>query len=163
MRVFKYDRKSAKEYAKKWAYQRNPAYLNFDNLGGDCTNFVSQCIYNGANVMNYSKNGWYYKNGNDKSPSWTGVNFLENFLLKNKSVGPFAKLANIDELEIGDIIQLSFDGTNFGHSLIIVEKTGQSFDEIFVATHTFDSYGRKMSSYMYESSRLLHIEGIRNW
>lgn len=163
MKVIEYDRKSVQEYAKKWAYQRNPVYLNFDALGGDCTNFVSQCIYSGAKVMNYSKNGWYYNNGNDKSPSWTGVEFLGEFLLSNKSVGPFAKLSNIEELDVGDVIQLSFDDNSFGHSLIIVNKLGNSLDDIFVATHTFDSYGRRVSSYDYIKNRFLHIEGVRKW
>jgi len=163
MRTLEYDRKSAKEYAKKWAYLRNSAYYNYDSVGGDCTNFVSQCIFNGCKVMNYNKNGWYYKNGNDKSPSWTGVEFLYNFLLKNRSVGPFAKLATIEELEIGDVIQLSFDGNIFGHSLFIVEKQGNSLDKILVATHTFDSYGRRVSSYNYIKERFLHIEGFRKW
>lgn len=86
MRIVEYNRNLVKEYAKKWAYLRNPAYYNYDAIGGDCTNFVSQCIFAGCKVMNYSKFGWYYKNGNDKSPSWTGVEFLGDFLLKNKSV-----------------------------------------------------------------------------
>lgn len=69
-----YDRKSVIEYAKKWAYSRNPKYYNFDKIGGDCTSFASQCIYEGSGVMNYTKNtGWYYKNGNDKTPSWERV------------------------------------------------------------------------------------------
>lgn len=163
MRTIEYNRNSAKEYAKKWAYQRNPAYYNYDSLGGDCTNFVSQCVFEGSKTMNYSKNGWYYKDGNDKSPSWTGVEFLHNFLINNKSVGPFAKKTQIEELDVGDIIQLSFNGTTFGHSLFIVEKLGNSLDNIFVATHTFDSYGRRVSSYNYEKERFLHIEGIRIW
>lgn len=163
MRVVEYNRNQAKEYAKKWAYQRNPAYYNYDSVGGDCTNFVSQCIFNGCKTMNYNKNGWYYKNGNDKSPSWTGVEFLSDFLLNNKSVGPFAKIATIDELEIGDIIQLSFDGHTFGHSLFIVEKLDNSLEKILVATHTFDSYGREVASYDYIKERFLHIEGIRKW
>lgn len=163
MRVVDYDRKSAKEYAKKWAYLRNPAYYNYDLLGGDCTNFVSQCIYSGCKTMNYSKNGWYYNSANDKSPSWTGVEFLGDFLLKNKSVGPFAKIAPIEELEVGDVIQLSFNGTTFGHSLMIVEKLDNNLDNIFVATHTFDSYGKRVSSYNYIKERFLHIEGVRIW
>ena len=56
-------------------------------FGGDCTNFVSQCIYAGSNVMNYDKNnGWYYNNTNDRAPSWSGVEFLYNFLTKNKGI-----------------------------------------------------------------------------
>lgn len=163
MKILEYDRKLAKEYAQKWAYQRNPQYYNYDAIGGDCTNFVSQCLFHGSKVMNYSKNGWYYNNANDKSPAWTGVEFLSKFLLNNKSVGPFASLANIEELEVGDIIQLSFNQENFGHSLVIVEKLENSLDKIFVATHTFDSYGRKVSSYNYVKIRFLHIEGIRKW
>ena len=40
-----YDRKAAVEYADYWAYRRNPKYYAFDDIGGDCTNFVSQCIF----------------------------------------------------------------------------------------------------------------------
>ena len=72
-------------------------------------------------------------------------------------------MVKIEDLELGDIIQLSFNEESFGHSLIIVEKLGNSLDKIFVATHTFDSYGRKVSSYNYVKIRFLHIEGIRKW
>ena len=39
-----YDRQAAVRYASRWAYGRNPAYADFDALGGDCTNFASQCL-----------------------------------------------------------------------------------------------------------------------
>ena len=59
MYIDKYNRQKAIEYANKWAFKRNPKYYNFDSLGGDCTNFVSQCIYVGSNKMNYTKlYGW---------------------------------------------------------------------------------------------------------
>ncbi|MBQ3571404.1 MAG: amidase domain-containing protein, partial [Clostridia bacterium] len=47
MRVFDYNRQNAVEYAKKWALKRNPKYYNFDNIGGDCTSFASQCLFAG--------------------------------------------------------------------------------------------------------------------
>ena len=69
-----YDRQAAVEYAHRWAYHRNPDFYNFDELGGDCTNFASQCLYAGAGVMNYTPTfGWYYISADDRSPSWTGV------------------------------------------------------------------------------------------
>lgn len=108
-------------------------------------------------------NGWYYKNANDKSASWTGVEFLHDFLIKNKSVGPYGKIVEIDELQIGDIIQLSFDGNTFGHSLLVIEKEGNDLDKIYIATHTFDTYGKKVSSYQYSNLRMIHIEGVRVW
>ena len=45
MRLREYNRENAVEYAKIWAYKRNPKYYNFDSVGGDCTSFVSQCLF----------------------------------------------------------------------------------------------------------------------
>lgn len=157
MYVEKYDKQKVIEYANKWAYKRNPKYYNFDGIGGDCTNFVSQCIYAGSGVMNYNKlYGWYYNNANDKSPSWTGVEFLYNFLTKNKEIGPFGEIA--DKVDIGDIVQLSFDGKNFTHSLVVV---GIEYGKILIASHTFDSYGRDINTYQYRKIRFIHIIGVQ--
>lgn len=61
MIFMEYNRANAVAYAKKWAYGRNPKYYDFSDLGGDCTNFASQCIYAGSGVMNYTPTyGWYY-------------------------------------------------------------------------------------------------------
>ena len=48
MPLIPYDRSAAVTYAHRWAFGRNPRYYNFDELGGDCTNFASQCLYAGA-------------------------------------------------------------------------------------------------------------------
>lgn len=121
MREVQYDRQKVVQYAEKWAFLRNPKYYNFDPLGGDCTSFASQCLYAGSNTMNYTKDmGWYYVDGNNKSPSWSGVEFLYQFLINNKSVGPYGKNAKREEMKLGDIAQLSFDGQKFEHTLVIV-------------------------------------------
>lgn len=152
-----YNREKVYEYAKRWAYSRNPKYYNFDSVGGDCTSFVSQCIFAGIGQMNYNKeNGWYYINGNNKSPSWTGVEFLYKFLMSNNGVGPRGKIAKIDELKIGDVIQLSFNDTTFSHSAIVV-KNGTSVNNTLVAAHTFDTFGKKVGEYSYSRYRCIHI------
>ena len=70
-----YDRNAAVNYAKNWAYRRNPQYFDFSDIGGDCTNFASQCLYAGAGIMNYTPVfGWFYISTNNRTPSWTGVN-----------------------------------------------------------------------------------------
>jgi len=152
-----YNREAVYEYAKKWAYGRNPKYYNFDPVGGDCTNFASQCIYAGCKQMNYDRNnGWYYINGNNKSPSWTGVEFLYNFLIKNKGIGPKGKERKIDNLEIGDIVQLSFNGHIFSHSLIVV-KSGNNINNTLIAAHTYDIFGKSVAEYGFEKYRCIHI------
>ena len=153
-----YNREAVYEYAKKWAYGRNPKYYNFDPVGGDCTNFVSQCIYAGCKQMNYNRNnGWYYINGNNKSPSWTGVEFLYNFLTTNNNLGPKGEKMTIDKLEIGDVVQLSFNGQMFSHSLIVVEN-GTNTNNTLIAAHTYDIFGKSVSEYGYEKYRCIHIK-----
>ena len=163
MRIKEYDRKSVVEYARKWAYLRNPKYYNFDSVGGDCTSFASQCIYEGAKIMNYNKkNGWYYINANNKSPSWTGVEFLHNFLINNKGIGPFGKIVDIDNVELGDIAQISFDGIKFAHTLVIINiGSNPSIDNILIAAHTFDALNKQISGYNFKKIRFIHINEVR--
>lgn len=159
-----YDRQSAVRYAHEWAYARNPQYYNYDELGGDCTNFASQCLLAGAGVMNFRLTfGWYYNNANDKSPSWTGVEFLRNFLIrKGKGAGPYAREVGITEIQPGDIIQLSFDGIGFQHTPVVVEAGAQpSLENILVAAHTINCDNRPLDTYTFKKIRFLHIEGVR--
>lgn len=161
MKEKEYNRKKAIEYAAKWAYKRNSKYYNFDEIGGDCTSFISQCIYAGSGIMNYKKHiGWYYNSISDRTPSWSGVEFLYNFLTKNKSIGPRGIATDIENLLVGDIIQLKFFEDRFSHSLIIIDKKGNTLDDIFVATHTEDTYHRKLSTYTFENIRFLHITTV---
>ena len=156
--IVPYNRTLAKQYAKKWAFSRNPRYYAFDKIGGDCTNFISQCIYAGSNVMNYTPEiGWYYINSTQRTPSWTGVEFLYSFLITNEGVGPFAKETSPTQIEIGDVIQLG-NFEKFYHSLLVVEK---SHNNIYVSAHDFNAYMKPLNSYIYERIRFLHIEAIR--
>ena len=156
-----YDRISAINYAKKWALSRNPRYYNFDSVGGDCTNFVSQCLFAGSKKMNYNHlNGWYYNNGYDKSPSWSGIEFLYKFLTKNQSYGPHGKESSQSEILPGDIAQLSFDGNIYSHSLFVINVNGTTINNIAVATHTYDTLGKKIGEYDFLKVRFIHIENV---
>lgn len=160
MRELPYNRTAAVSYARKWALDRNPAYYNFDKIGGDCTNFTSQCLFAGAQVMNYTPvMGWFYRSSYDRTPSWTGVEYLYNFLVNNKSVGPYAHVVSQDEVMPGDIVQLGTASGDFYHSPIITAVS----PEILVAAHTFDALDRPLSSYTYDVARFLHIDGVRTW
>ena len=107
--------------------------------------------------MNRHALGWFYINLNNRSPSFTGVPFLYDFLTQTKvRRGPFAQEVNAIEAEAGDIIQLSFNGITFGHSLLIVQPNGNN---PLLATNSDDAYGRPLSSYYFVQSRALHILG----
>lgn len=153
-----YDRNKAIAYAHQWAYKRNPAYYDFSRLGGDCTNFISQCLHAGGARMNYTKNtGWYYSSLKNRAPAWTGVQFLYQFLIRNKGAGPYATEQPLTSAVPGDIIQLNFNGNSYSHTLLIVSTEPQ----ILIATHTDDFDYRPLNTYNYYKARLLHIEGVR--
>lgn len=162
MRVYPYDREKAVAYAREWAHGRNPAYYDFSELGGDCTNFASQVLYAGTGVMNYAPGtGWFYINANNRAPSWTAVQYFYNFLANNNGVGPFVRVVPLALVEPGDFVQLS-DGAHFYHTPVVVYAgSPPTKDNVLVATHTYDSFGRKLSSYSFQEMRVLHVEGYR--
>ncbi|HHV28292.1 amidase domain-containing protein [Acetivibrio mesophilus] len=159
-----YNRSRAVEYAHKWAFGRNPKYFSFDKLGGDCTNFASQVLFAGSNVMNYTPTyGWYYIDSNRRTASWTGVNFLYNFLVNNKGSGPYAQESDVRDIEPGDIIQLSFGGApNFDHSPVVVQVGSPvSLQNILIAAHTYDRDYYPITKYNWVDIRFIHILGVR--
>lgn len=159
MEIIKYDRNAAYNYAKKWAFGRNPEFYDFSKIGGDCTNFASQVIYAGAGVMNFTPTfGWFYKSVNERTPSWTGVEYLYNFLVNNEGAGPFAKEVPLSQLEIGDVVQLGTAVGDFYHSPVVV---GFSRGRILVAAHSYDAFNKPLNSYNFGMVRGIHILGVR--
>ncbi len=160
-----YDRAGAVAYAHHWAYGRNPRFYDYERLGGDCTNFASQCLYAGGGVMNFVRDfGWYYVDPNQKAPAWTGVEYLFQFLTREQpSAGPAAVEGGPEDMMPGDIIQLSFDGQRFAHSPVVVVGGTERPDrtlQLLVAAHSHDCDNRPLHTYPFQKARYLHITGI---
>ncbi|MBO7250882.1 MAG: amidase domain-containing protein [Clostridia bacterium] len=159
-----YNRARAIEYARRWALSRNPLFLDFTGRGGDCTSFVSQCIFAGCGVMNYTETfGWYYITSNNRAPAWAGVDeffaFITGapeFLAQNGGTGPRGfNVTDANDIEIADVIQLQNSRGEFYHSLIISDITNE---DILVCAHSDDALDRPLSTYNYASLRVIHIE-----
>ena len=155
-----YNRENAVAYARKYALVRNPIFYTFEGIGGNCTNFVSQSIYAGSCTMNYTPvYGWYYLTDAERTASWTGVEFLYNFLTQNAGVGPYASQVPLSGAQVGDVIQLYRADEGWYHSLLIV---GFREDGIpLVAAQSDDALDRPLDTYTYDQDRFLHIEGVR--
>lgn len=165
-----YNRQAAVAYANQWALGRNPKYKNFDGMGGDCTNFASQCLFAGCGVMNTTPDvGWYYYSLANRAPAWSGVEELYRFLTTNArnpaavgATGPYAtETQDPRRIQPGDLVQLGDSTGHFYHSPVITRIAGP--EQIFVAAHTFDTKDRPLSSYTASQIRFLHIEGCRKW
>ena len=167
MIVYKeYNRARAVEYARRWALSRNPLFTNFAGRGGDCTNFVSQCIYAGSCQMNFTPSfGWYYIDQNDRAPAWSSVEYFYDFITgapsfssENGNIGPFGILTDAMGVFEGDVVQLADESGDFYHTLII---TGFSGGQTLVSAHTNDALDKPLSEYNYASLRYIHVEGVR--
>lgn len=70
-----YSRELAVNYANKNVYNSVPAYPNLRKMGGDCANFVSQCMLAGG--IHY-QNEWYVNKDNNKNPTPLNVSQLDS-------------------------------------------------------------------------------------
>ena len=165
IQLIPYDRRAAVAYAHKWAYGRNPAYYDFSEIGGDCTNFASQCLYAGTGIMNFTADfGWYYIDATDRAPAWTGVPFFWEFMTRPQpTTGPVGIQVNMNLLQPGDFVQLRFEdsGEVFAHTPVVVSVGSvPSLDNILVAAHSNDADYRPLDSYKKVVEwRFLHIVG----
>ena len=165
LRMTPYDRGAAVRYAKRWAYGRNPAFYDYEKIGGDCTNFASQCVYAGSGVMNYTRDlGWYYIDPNNKAPAWTGVDYFYNFMTRaENTAGPAAHAVSIAHLLPGDVVQLSNDGEKWNHSPVVerlLRKPALQPSDVLIAAHSYDSDNRPLNTYNYRAIRFLHFVGV---
>ena len=157
MNEFPYDRISAVEYGRKWAMERNPRYYDFEHIGGDCTNFISQCLYAGSGVMNFTPvTGWYYRSLSDRAPAWSSVEYLYKFLIGNRSAGPSACLTSEGKILPGDLIQLGRRDGRFYHTLLVTEIS----PKILVCAHSYDALDRPLTSYECDIARFLKITHV---
>ena len=101
--------------------------------------------------------GWYYYSLSSRAPAWTGVNEFYNFMINNKGLGPFAELCFYDTVLAGDVIQLGTE-QRFYHGVFVTKIEN---GEIHTASHTRDTYNKKLSDYYFDKVRFLHIKGFR--
>ena len=138
---FEYDRISAMEYARRWALSRNPRFKDYENWGGNCTNYISQCINAGKIPMDNRGNNimkqWYWYEDNKRTPSWTSSQLFFEYCINNnkedtENFGIYAVETSYDKLELGDIVQLVENNKAY-HTMIITNILLNN-NEIYVKT-----------------------------
>lgn len=154
-------------------------YYDFSLITGnhDCTNFISHCLLAGGASKNVSANGWYYNTLSDRTPSWSNVNYLHNFLVRNSSTrGPKGvsseypagnSLTSLySSCRIGDLIQIKYKGaSNYGHSTIVTGKNLSQTTILITSRTSQNSYNKSAvltkvyNSNAVKSYRLVDLEG----
>lgn len=153
-RINNYDRQNAINYALSYAITANPSYRYFPihgDGGGDCSNFISQCLKAGGAPFSHDSIPWWYNNNGTSnvmddswSVSWAVAHSLYWTLKtrdeRNVKGLKAREVESMDMLDLGDIIHYeNFKGIIY-HSAIITAFTndeGRRFP--LITQHTFNA------------------------
>ena len=119
-----YNSAAAQEYADKWVFSHNTKYRYFK--GGDCTNFVSQCMKAGG-LPNC--NDWYYNNYLSYSRSFTVADDLKNYIKnvnKGELLGRWAKTThqNVSGATFYGYVDNSANIAGYGSEIVFYDWEG---------------------------------------
>ncbi|MBD7910478.1 MULTISPECIES: amidase domain-containing protein [Clostridium] len=144
---FSLDKKKMIEYAQQYALIPNKAYKNFDSDGGDCTNFISQCLHFGGLPLSLTWKPY--------TTTWIRVNELYYFLLENG----FRKTSSSLHTQPAAIIQFhSIKKGFFSHSGIITETFPDG--NCLYCCHSFNKLNYPLSEVyplIYDKIRIINI------
>jgi hypothetical protein len=177
-----YDREGAVRYADKYAglawgagnnnsYNRN--YRDYNDRGGDCANFVSQCLGDQEGGKMAMDALWYYdRRENDGSQSWVRAESFGDWLIfsgrgRHMAKGTFPELNQptskfpggaVRELAPGDVI--GYGETGFSrHLAIVVGTDSQGYP--LVNAHNVDRYHCPWDM-GYDKSTVFHLYQIND-
>lgn len=172
-----YNRDRAIEYAMEWVSPteiiRNNRWQIYDDYGGNCTNYISQCINAGGIPMDiYGQAGaqwkWYGNSFNGKQTaqgrvaSWSGVREFYEYSLYNTGYGMSASVdENLYSGQKGDILQYGISDV-WKHSVIItniIEDNKGNPTDYLINSNSTDRINFPASAYSYFKQRLIKIYG----
>ncbi|MDR2044528.1 MAG: amidase domain-containing protein [Clostridium sp.] len=160
-----YSRTAAVSYAEQYYADGsyNPDYPDWSASGGDCANFVSQCIHAGGKAYNVSASSvsaakaadWanWYSYGNtcnttNVSSTHRGANAFKSYWQSKVSYSTFTSVgqASYTYGYQGDAISLLLPNGSAYHTLLIVGYDAANNDFI-VSAHTHSTFTDKLSAY----------------
>lgn len=159
-----YNREKAVEYADKYCgaawgsgnnFKYNKKYMDYNGIGGDCTNFVSQALGDPSGGDLPQDGTWhatYPKYGSGSgSHAWVNADGLKNYLTYSGKasiikIGTFSELTKpmeghpgglVDKLQPGDLIcyEKNFNIDHFG---IVTARDSHGYP--LINSHTTDRY-----------------------
>lgn len=162
-----YNRTAARGYAYRWWDTRNPHYNDFSSSGGDCANFVSQClIAGGLSLHNGTDGDGYgvypdvdrpsvYSNGTIPYCDYMHTHFV------NYQPTDYQQITSSDPIpswiEVGDPVIFGSTSDNWEHAMVVVWK-GES--DLGLAGHTSDKWNFSFNEELsyFDLANMYHIQ-----
>jgi hypothetical protein len=161
-----YNRKNAVTYALNYALTPNTEYKflkSHGDNGGDCTNFVSQCMNSGGAPLARNIAPWWYDIKSHRwSTSWTVAHSLY-WTLKVRGKDNLKGLKGVevesmDLLELGDIIQYEDKKRIIYHTAMITAFTNEKGERLpLISQH---SYNERNITYVKPKAKKMHLMKI---
>ena len=169
-----YDRQAAVDYSSQWVGERNEEWPDYTRYGGNCQNYLSQCLLAGGIPMDPYGSAlwkWYGDSPNNtagaagRSASWSSVPSFREYARENSGFGLAAQVdAPYYSGQEGDVLQLGRDG-NWRHTVlisqVIQDEEGQTVDYL-VNSNTADLLNFPAGAYYYTQQSLIRICGWNN-
>ncbi|MDQ3004732.1 MAG: amidase domain-containing protein, partial [Chloroflexota bacterium] len=177
-----YNGDAAAAYAMQYADNHNSdRYPDYDGLGGDCTNFISQAIYENGNASMFipsplpapttdGQDGWYFLGSLQRASAWNDVGAFHTFVTSSSFLeaspgfewygeGPQGSLVALNQLVKGDVIQYEHGGdTTWDHAVIVVDILNGVPQ---VASHSDDFYYTPYTTFQWHNKPVLDPAHIR--
>ena len=164
----RYNRIGAVNYAIKYALQPNKEYKYFQSInedGGDCTNFVSQCLKAGGASMDYNEHRpwWYNTKQGTASMCWAIAHSLYWYLRTNQSMNRAGikglEVEGISELEIGDVVFYENYQNTIFHAAIITSFINTNGNIVpRISQHSYNQLNESyIKNYEYKKAHFLKI------
>lgn len=168
-----YNREEAVAYAEQWIGARNGIWADFTGKGGNCQNFVSQCLFaagiprdiSGEWVWSWTMAGSHMREDEVTSNAWINVAEFRRYAAENRGYGLAAVTeAPFMEGEPGDVIQMGFPGI-WNHAVLIGsvvrDAEGRTIDYL-IHSNTSDVKNFPVSAYPIPCQSLTKICGWRS-
>ncbi|GAA4679533.1 amidase domain-containing protein [Frondihabitans cladoniiphilus] len=124
----------------------NPAYYDFNAVGGDCQNFVSQSLL--ARGLATTA-GWFYTSQSSHSESWGYAPSFNSYLAANPKLG-FTKLTSDQrsQLSVGDLAYFDWNHNGVPDHTMIVSgvSTVNGVTKVTLVGHNLDSDYRDLDT-----------------
>ena len=144
VRTYNYNVNAAVAYADKYCINYNSAYNSYKGKGGDCANFVSQCLFAGG----FLQDSVWYKH----SVAW--INVMRQ-IAHFKQYGQFLNANNGNILK-GNPIYFDWNGDNtYDHATICVGRNNSG--TAILDSHTKDLYHATWTNWDFEKAATIQL------
>ena len=143
---YTYNVSNAIAYADKYCINYNSAYNSYKGRGGDCANFVSQCLYAGG----FKQDSEWYKH----SVAW--INVMKQ-IAHFKAYGTFLNATNSNLIK-GNPIYFDWNGdSTYDHATICVGRNNSGI--AILDSHTKDLYHATWTNWSFRKAATIQLRG----